>query len=186
SACCCSGRCPCSGISSRRNRRSSCWDRSSRNVIKATRAEPDDCSRASGADNRPLDVSFRGRITMPRGRFSIRLTLLLLSTLASRLEAEDWPQFRGHNSSGVSTSRGLPTTFSHEDKVLWQATLGDGIGSPVIARGRVFTTAMTGPKKLAVFCHDAATGKQLWKAERDTGPLPRIKQPHTPTYPTQA
>src|SRR5438552_9182618 len=94
-------------------------------------------------------------------RFLIGFAITLLPALPPRVSAEDWPQFRGPNSSGVSTSRGLPTTFSHEDKVLWQATLGDGIGSPVVARGRVFSTAMTGPKKIAIFCHDAATGKQL-------------------------
>jgi len=123
---------------------------------------------------------------MPRGYFSIGLTLALLPALASRVTAEDWPQFRGPNSSGVSTSRGLPATFSHEDKVLWRATLGDGIGSPVVARGRVFSTAMTGPKKIAVFCHDAATGKQLWKTELDTGTLPRITPPNSHASSTPA
>src|ERR1051326_2343167 len=110
---------------------------------------------------------------MTRGYFSIGLAVALLPALAARVVAEDWPQFRGPNSSGVSTSRGLPTTFSHEDKVHWQVTLGDGIGSPVVARGRVFSPAMTGPQKIAVFCQDAATGRQLWKTERDTGALPR-------------
>src|SRR5438270_444149 len=65
-------------------------------------------------------------------------------------------------------------------------TLGDGIGSPVVARGRVFTTAMTGPKKIAVFCHEAATGKQLWKKEMDTGPLPRITAPNSHASSTPA
>src|SRR5438552_11112510 len=104
---------------------------------------------------------------MPRGRFLLVLASALLTALAAPVSAEDWPQFRGPNASGVSTSRRLPTTFSHEDKVLWQATLGDGIGSPVVARGRGLSTAMTGPPKLAVFCHEAATGKEAWKRELD-------------------
>ncbi len=106
--------------------------------------------------------------------------------LAAAARAEDWPQFRGMNASGVSTSRGLPVRFSQTENVRWQATLGDGIGSPVVAGGRVFTTAMTGPQKFAVFCHDASTGKELWKRERDTGPLPRITPPNSHASSTPA
>src|SRR4051812_29000387 len=93
--------------------------------------------------------------------------------LASPLLAEDWPQFRGPNASSVSTSRNLPVEFSHKDKVVWQATLGEGLASPIVVAGKVYSTAMSGPKTLAVFCHDAATGKQVWKQEIATGQLPR-------------
>jgi len=41
---------------------------------------------------------------------------------------EDWPQFRGVNSSGVTTSSArLPVEFSFEHKMRWQAPLGDGV-----------------------------------------------------------
>ena len=45
---------------------------------------------------------------------------------------------------------------------------------------------MTGPQKFAVFCHDAATGKQLWKRELDTGRLPRITPPNSHASSTPA
>ena len=77
--------------------------------------------------------------------------------------AEDWPQFRGGNASGVSSSKGLPLEFSAESKVAWRAKLGDGIGSPAVMKGRVFTTAMVGEQKAAVFGFDAANGSQLWR-----------------------
>jgi hypothetical protein len=58
---------------------------------------------------------------------------------AVRLEAEDWPQFRGPNASGVSSSSSrLPREFSHDRNVAWSAELGEGIASPVVAAGRVF------------------------------------------------
>lgn len=100
--------------------------------------------------------------------------------------AEDWPQFRGVNASGLSTSKKLPTEFSETDNVLWKTDLGDGIGSPIISNGTVFNTAMTGPKTLTVFAHDAATGKALWKRDLDTGALPRITPPNSHASSTPA
>lgn len=106
------------------------------------------------------------------------IALVIVVTIVAPVRTEDWPQFRGINGSGVSTSKNLPVKFSHKDKVLWQAKLGDGIGSPVVASGRVFSVAMAGSKKFAVLCHDAATGKELWRRELDTGTLPRIIPPN--------
>lgn len=107
-------------------------------------------------------------------------------SVARPTAAEDWPQFRGMNSSGVSTSKRLPAEFSFKEKVLWEATLGDGVGSAVIAAGRVFSTGMVEPQKLGVFCHEAATGKLLWKREFETGKLPRITPPNSHSSSTPA
>ncbi len=101
-------------------------------------------------------------------------------------QAEDWPQFRGINGSGVSSSKSLPTKFSFKDNVVWRSKLGDGIGSPIIASGRVFNSAMTGEKTLGVFCHAAATGKLIWKKEFPTGELPRITPPNSHASSTPA
>ena len=115
---------------------------------------------------------------------------VLASLLGVELEApgraEDWPQFRGVNASGVSTSASLPIEFSFQSKVKWEATLGDGIGSPIIAAGRVFNTAMTGEQRFSLFAHDAATGKPLWKRDYDTGVLPRITPPNSHASSTPA
>ncbi len=101
--------------------------------------------------------------------------------------AEDWPQFRGPNSSGVShESKNLPIEFSFEEKVLWSVTLGEGIACPVISRGKVISTAMTGEQEFTVFCFNAATGKELWKKAFDTGPLPAIMSPNLPASSTPA
>lgn len=102
-------------------------------------------------------------------------------------QAEDWPQFRGINASGVSKSdKPLPTEFSAAKNLLWKAKLGDGIGSPIIAQGRVYCTTMTPEQKFAVFAFDAATGKELWKRELDTGKLPRITPPNSHASSTPA
>lgn len=90
------------------------------------------------------------------------LTFLVLS-VSLPLYAEDWPQFRGPNCAGVSeTSTNLPVEFSETDNVAWSVDLGDGIGCPVVADGRVFTSAMVGEDDIALYAFDAQTGDQLW------------------------
>jgi outer membrane protein assembly factor BamB len=107
----------------------------------------------------------------------------LLLVQGGRLSAEDWPQFRGPNCTGISPSRkALPLEFSATKNVRWSAVLGDGVGSPAVAAGRVFCTGMSAPKgneaKLVVYAFDAETGKKLWQQEIPAGPkpLPAIHQ----------
>jgi outer membrane protein assembly factor BamB len=111
-------------------------------------------------------------------------TLALLPIIVA---AEDWRQFRGPNASGVSTSDlPLPSEFSQEQNLRWSAKLGDGIGSPIVVGGKVYATAMTGDEKLGVIAFDAATGKEIWKTEFDTGKLPRITPPNSHASSTPA
>ncbi len=115
-----------------------------------------------------------------------RLAPAAFLLLATCLSAEDWPQFRGSNGSGVATSTGLPREFSAEHNLAWSARVGDGVGAPVIHNGRVFTTAMTAAQKLGVFAFDAIRGAQLWRTEIDTGTLPRITPPNSHAASTPA
>ena len=67
--------------------------------------------------------------------------------------ADDWPQFRGPNCSGIASSnQSLPLEFSATKNVAWSVELGDGIGSPVVAAGRVFVSAMAGDELVRVQC----------------------------------
>jgi outer membrane protein assembly factor BamB len=108
------------------------------------------------------------------------VVIAALVVAPSAAQAEDWPQFRGPNASGVSVSdKPLPAEFSFEDKVVWKAALGDGIGSAVVAGGRLFVTGMTGDEQFTVFAFDPATGKELWRRDLATGKLPRITPPNS-------
>ena len=70
--------------------------------------------------------------------------------------AADWPQFRGPNCSGISPSTSpLPERFSSTENVAWSVKLGDGVGSPVVAGGRVFVTAMDDERTFALVAYDA-------------------------------
>lgn len=112
-----------------------------------------------------------------------RFLPLILTPLI--IHAEDWAQFRGSNGSGISSSEALPTEFS-AGKATWRAKVGDGVGSPIVMKGRVFTTAMVGEGKCGVFAFDVTNGNALWKTEFDTGTLPRITPPNSHASSTPA
>lgn len=101
----------------------------------------------------------------------ILVELLPISGTPAR--GEDWPQFRGPNCTGISTSKlPLPTTFSERENLKWSLPLGDGVGSPTIAAGRVFITSMTGGRQFTLTAADARTGATLWQRSWPAGELP--------------
>ena len=88
---------------------------------------------------------------------------LILASIAfvlctAALSAEDVPQFRGLGGAGVSGEKGLPIKWGEKENLLWKAELpGRGLSNPVIAGGRIYVTACTGPeqKREHVLCFDA-------------------------------
>src|SRR6185437_13268446 len=91
-----------------------------------------------------------------------RALALLFSSLL--LHAEDWPQFRGPNSSGLSETTGLPLEFGPGKNVIWSTPLPKGYSSPVLTEDRIFVTALEG-EKLYTICLARADGKILWRRE---------------------
>ena len=117
-------------------------------------------------------------------RFICFSLVLICSTFSS---AEDWPQFRGQNCAGISTSKkSLPTKFSDSENVRWSESVGDGVGSPVVAAGRVFTTTMIDEKTVGLVALDAASGKQLWQRKWKTGKLPSVHETNSHASTTPA
>ncbi|MDA0660617.1 MAG: PQQ-binding-like beta-propeller repeat protein [Planctomycetota bacterium] len=95
------------------------------------------------------------------------------------LTAEDWPQFRGPNASGVAAeSTKPPVRFSPTEQLGWSIDLGKGVASPIVSRGRVFTTAMSPEGKFVVLALSADKGQEIWKVELETGKLPDIMPPN--------
>ena len=102
--------------------------------------------------------------------------VLAASVLAiSPVQAEDWPQFRGPNCNGISTSKvAMPAEFSPTKNVLWSAAIGDGVGCPIIAGGRVFVSALGDPGHVALYAFDAASGRFEWGKQCDMGDATKV------------
>src|SRR5437870_13840945 len=77
---------------------------------------------------------------------------------------EDWLQFRGPNSAGVSNNRNLPVDFGPNKNVVWKTDLPPGYSSPVLVGDRIFLTAVDN-EKLFTICLDRATGRINWRRE---------------------
>src|SRR6185503_1177022 len=105
--------------------------------------------------------------------------------------AENWPQWRGPGSQGISNEANVPTQWSATRNVAWKTELPSGHSSPIVWNDRIFVTAavegevVTGAKAvgytvdgqgwvhpdsvaadrkhtLKVVAVDARTGKVLW------------------------
>jgi outer membrane protein assembly factor BamB len=99
----------------------------------------------------------------------------LLMAGVSSLQADDWPQFRGPNCTGISqTTKSLPVEFSATKNVRWSCELGDGVGCPVVAAGRVFVSGQVDESTIGLFAFDAQSGAELWKRTWDTGALAEV------------
>lgn len=98
----------------------------------------------------------------------------MIAALVLALALDDWTQFRGPTGTGVSAETGIPVEWSKDKGIKWTAELpGVGLSSPVVAAGRVFVTATSGPEQqqLHVLCFDAKDGKKLWERKFwSTGP----------------
>jgi outer membrane protein assembly factor BamB len=93
------------------------------------------------------------------------MRIILLSTilLALRLGAAEanWPEFRGPNGNGTSTSTNLPLHWSEQQNIKWHTPIHDRAwSSPVIWGDQIWlTTATTNGQELFALCIDRDTGK---------------------------
>ena len=108
----------------------------------------------------------------------------LLGTLLTGIAAaDDWPQFRGPNGSGLADTSNLPSKFGPAKNVVWKTALPPGHSSPVLTEDRIFVTAYKG-ETLFTICLNRADGKILWRRE---APRPRkevFDKTHGPASPT--
>ncbi|MBI3881683.1 MAG: PQQ-binding-like beta-propeller repeat protein [Verrucomicrobia bacterium] len=89
--------------------------------------------------------------------------LAALAACTGSIHAADWPYWRGPQRNGVSAETGVPEKFpAGGPAIAWQAKVGLGFSSFVVAKGRAFTMGHAAGKD-TVFAFDATTGKALWK-----------------------
>src|SRR5206468_5389614 len=78
------------------------------------------------------------------------LTCLLAVWLAASAIAEDWPQFRGTNGAGISSSADVPVDFGPDKGVAWKVRVPAGKSSPVLSSRRIYLTGYEGSSRLVV------------------------------------
>ena len=71
-------------------------------------------------------------------RFIVFLALVAGSATVS---AENWPQWRGPGSQGISAEPNVPTEWSATKNIAWKAELPSGHSSPIVWGDRIFVTA---------------------------------------------
>jgi outer membrane protein assembly factor BamB len=97
----------------------------------------------------------------------------VLLSVATRLEAANWPQWRGPTRNGQSPEAGLLREWPKEGpKLLWQVRdLGDGFSTPSVVDGRLYVLANKGADDEFVQAREVKDGKQIWSSPiGKTGP----------------
>src|SRR5829696_8759801 len=84
-----------------------------------------------------------------------------LAVFAAAVSA-DWPQWRGPARDGVASTFTTPSAWPAQLTKRWQATVGLGHGSPVVAGSRVLVHTRQGNREV-ITAYDLASGKQLWQ-----------------------
>lgn len=119
-------------------------------------------------------------------RFACAMAAFIAICTLSASAQENWPQFRGPGSRGISEEKDLPESWSKTENVVWNVKIpGRGWSSPVIWGDRIFLTSarqLEGkvekvkpglyfggerttlhPHRWTVFCIDFKSGKILWE-----------------------
>src|SRR4051794_3761319 len=93
--------------------------------------------------------------------WTCHLIAALVISSASRVQADDWPQWLGPSRDGhVSDMTLRLEALPKEPKVAWRLPIGGGFSSPVIARGKLLYLDAQNGKEVAHLL-DASTGKEL-------------------------
>jgi len=91
------------------------------------------------------------------------IVLAWVTVFHTTASADDWPQWRGPNHNGISAeTRWRDRWDPNGPPILWKAKVGTGFSSFAAASGRVYTMGHL-ENQDAVFCFDAATGKEIWR-----------------------
>jgi outer membrane protein assembly factor BamB len=91
--------------------------------------------------------------------------LVLSVILVADLVADNWPQWRGPELTGVSREKNLPVRWSPEENIAWKLPLPDRSGAtPIIWENYIFlNVAEANRNDLNLWAVDKKSGSVLWK-----------------------
>ena len=105
---------------------------------------------------------------MPRRGMLLVLSIAFGLSFTSTLTAGNWPSWRGPSGNGISSEKGLPTSWSDSKNVAWKIDLpGQGGATPAVWGKQVFVTAVDGNELVLLAFGD--DGKQQWRQVVGTG-----------------
>jgi outer membrane protein assembly factor BamB len=98
---------------------------------------------------------------------SMLAAMVVLVSLAGRVQGENWPGFRGPTGQGLSAETGVPLQWSPTENVAWKTPIpGQGWSSPIVWDDSVFvTTATDAGGSYHLVCLDRQSGQIRWNRE---------------------
>lgn len=100
-----------------------------------------------------------------RNTLNVSIAMMLMVVT---VQAQNWPQWRGPNASGIADQGNYPVSFSPTNGILWQAELpGKGGSTPIVWDDRIILTSGIGEGdegEDGVLCFDWE-GNLLWQVK---------------------
>ncbi len=91
-----------------------------------------------------------------------------VSMLCGGVAAGDWSQWRGPTQNGhVPDGVPVPASLTSTPEVIWERSVGFGLGSPVVSGGRLFHLDHQDGQEV-VHALNATSGQELWSRPIDT------------------
>ena len=101
---------------------------------------------------------------------------------ATRVVAQDWPQWRGPNRDGKVAGFTAPETWPEALAEKWKTTVGSGDATPALVGDKLYVFARQGDDEVTL-CLDAGDGRKLWQdkyaAQAVTGAAARHPGPRS-------
>lgn len=95
----------------------------------------------------------------------LSLVILVAASAVAPARADDWPQFRGPGRDGISEETGLLSRWPDGGpEEVWRKPLGSGYSGISVVGEKIYTAFAAGEAEFAI-CMEAATGKEVWRAE---------------------
>src|SRR5688500_17544764 len=99
---------------------------------------------------------------MLKRSIAVGVVVLATASLGAQTPAASWPQWRGPARDGVASSFTPPAVWPAQLTKRWEATVGAGHASPVIAGNRVVLHSRQGNREV-IAAYDLQSGKRLWE-----------------------
>ena len=135
-----------------------------------TQVATEETTKANNADNTPTTESAKPTETAQATPNDAPATAPETATPATMQQRVNHQMFRGRNSNGHSSAKGIPTKWdlASGGSIKWKEVLSSkqGFSSPIVHNDRIFFTGGDASSR-ELYCHDLASGKQLWSLKAD-------------------